>query len=218
MRNLKKIGIFCEQGVSDEEILSHLLEAKGLNPVCFFSPEELIEDYQGGNTQGVVFGLESLSEKRIELLQNISLRLEKTPLAVLSPEVSYEGRLAISQLNSAFVLHYPTEMKDLSGVLNKAFTEINVVAARREKRYPVHFNVQVKGDNSEGHCLLTDLSQGGAGGIVTDSYLQRGETVQLLMPILQGVKSHWISAKVMWERVVNEAGSPRQKIGVQFAS
>ena len=211
-----KIGVFCESEISDEEVLSALLSTGEFDPVCFDSADELIEDYQKGQTKGIVFGLERIHKHQVEIMSKIVDSVHGTPVTILSNSMSEQQRLEISGLGNIFALKNPSELGSISGVFQKMF-EAQPVISRLDERHRVSLLVDFKRDTEKGSCLLTDISHSGASGVIESGDLQAGDFVRIHVPVLNYLKDKWIAAQVIWERPVHSYEGTQTKIGFSFA-
>lgn len=213
----KKIGIFCESEVSDESVLSALLAPGDLNPICFSSLDELVTDYELGYTKGIVFGLNEITETELKAIQEIVDQIVGTPLTILSNKISHEHQARILEMGNVFALRNPHELENLPGVFYKMFAAVPVLA-RLDARHKINLKTQFLKHEKEGTCLLTDISYGGACGLVEPETVRKGDFLSIHLPVLENLRNQWISARVVWEQMCEVKHQMVKRVGFSFAA
>ena len=172
-------------------------------------------DYELGHTRGIVFGLDQINDEQIKIIDQIVDRINGTPLTIVSNQISDFHRGAILEMGNVFSLLNPHELGDLTGVFYKMFQAVPVMA-RENPRHRVNLKVNFMKNQQPGTCWLTDISYGGACGIVEPECLNKGDALSLQFPILKNLKDQWFDAKVVWEAHSQHNQQLVKRIGLAF--
>ena len=133
VRPIYNIGIFCDEKISDDKIVSAMLSEGQNNPISYDSSDELVSNYNVGRVSGLVFGLEYFDAERLELVQSLLSNENSTPIAIVSRRISKIDHGQIQGIENVFVLKYPKELEDLPGVFRKMILSEKLIAMRKKK-------------------------------------------------------------------------------------
>lgn len=160
---------------------------------------EAIERLTRGNVSLLVFNLDTVNQRKIEVCRKLRGLGYEFPLVILSRFVAKDIAKIVSRMRDTVLLETPVEQKEFGGVLEKMIRGDHV-RQRYYKRFYTSQAIQAEFFRHEKPVggKVRNLSMGGAFLEFVHGHLKPGDLILLKFDLNEVQRSYNIAARVMW--------------------
>lgn len=213
------IGILAKQGRTLNSVYSELKKSQFCKPDVFTDSFSLVKALKDNSFHALIILTDEFKPSHIRIIQQIKKRFNNLPVMVVTEKPSIAAKIKLVDFKKTILLNLSTEMKDMNGIVIKMINDQHVIprlANRYRTAQPARFKVEAARTHS---AFMLDIARDGACFRLFNKKLNKGDQVQIEVPLPDLKKTHIVQGEVVWEKIEklkNEATASSQKVGIRF--
>lgn len=213
------IGILAKQGRSLNLTYKEIKKSVFLNPEIFPDSFSAVKALKGNSFHAFLILTDVFKPSHIKIIQQVKKRFKDLPVLVVTEQPSIAAKIKLVDFKKTILLNLTTEIKDMNGIIIKLINNVHVIprlANRYKTAQPARFRIE---DTRMHSAFMLDIARDGACFRLFNKRVNKGDEIQIEVPLPDLKKTHIVQGKVVWERtekLKDEAAASSQKIGVRF--
>lgn len=214
-----QIGILAKRGKPLNSVYSELKKSQFFTPHVFVDSFSLVRALKENSFNALVILTDEFKPSHIKIIQQVKKRFHDLPVLVVTEKPSVAAKIKLNDFKKTILLSLNAEIKDMNGVLLKFINNMHVIprlASRYRTAQPARFKVEALRTHS---AFMLDLAADGACFRLFNKKLNKGDKVNIEVPLPDLKKTHVVQGEVVWEKIEklkNEATASSQRVGIRF--
>lgn len=213
------IGILAKQSRSLNLAYSEIKKSTFFRPEIFLDSFSVVKALKNDSFDAFLILTDEFKPSHIRIIQQVKKRFPDLPVIVVTEQPSVAAKIKLVDFKKTILLNLTTEIKDMNGIILKLINNVHVIprlASRYKTAQPARFKIEEARIHS---AFMLDIARDGACFRLFNKRVNKGDEIQIEVPLPDLKKTHIVQGKVVWEKMEklkNEATASSQKVGVRF--